>query len=264
VKIDLGGRTALVTGSTRGIGRAIAKGLAGAGAAVVVNGRDPAAVDEAVAALAQEVPGAAFRGVAADVGSADGCAALAAAVPAPDILVSNAGFFAIKEFFDQPDEDWQRYFEVNVMAGVRLARALLPGMMARDWGRVVFISSESAVNIPPGMISYGFTKAAELAISRGLAKLARGTGVTVNAVLPGPTMTERFAARMAERGAAEGKSAEEAGRDFVTSQRPSSIIARMATLDEVANMVVYVCSPQASATTGAALRVEGGIVDTIV
>ncbi|HVV94556.1 MAG TPA: SDR family oxidoreductase [Hyphomicrobiales bacterium] len=262
MKIDLAGKTALVTGSTMGIGRAIAKGLAGAGASVVVNGRDAKTVDAAVAALKGETGGT-LRGVAADVGTAEGCAALAKAVPAVDILVSNAAFFAIKDFFDQPDEDWQRYFEVNVMAGVRLSRAYLKGMLERDWGRVVFISSESAISIPPGMISYGFTKAAELAVSRGLAKLTRGTGVTVNAVLPGPTMTERFAARMAERGAKEGKSAEEVGREFVMAQRPSSILGRMATPEEVANMVVYACSAQASATNGATLRVEGGIIDTI-
>jgi NAD(P)-dependent dehydrogenase (short-subunit alcohol dehydrogenase family) len=262
MKIDLAGKTALVTGSTSGIGRAIAKGLAGAGAAVVVNGRDATTVQATVVALKQETGGS-LRGVAADIGTAEGCAALVEAVPAPDILVNNAAFFAIKDFFEQPDEDWQRYFEVNVLAGVRLSRAYLKGMIERDWGRIVFISSESALNIPPGMIAYGFTKTAELAVSRGLAKLTRGTGVTVNAVLPGPTMTERMAARMAQRGAKEGKSAEEIGRAFVTSQRPSSIIARMATPEEAANMVVYVCSPQASATNGAALRAEGGIVDTI-
>ena len=190
MKIDLSGKTALVTGSTAGIGYAIAKGLAAAGAHVVVNGRSKARVDEAVARLAKEVPGGKVRGIAADVSTAAGCKELVAALPEVDILINNAGIFEPKDFFEIPDEDWSRFFEVNVMSGVRLSRAYLPGMLKRNWGRIVFISSESALNIPTEMIHYGTTKTAQLAISRGLAKLTRGTGVTVNAVLPGPTMSE--------------------------------------------------------------------------
>jgi NAD(P)-dependent dehydrogenase (short-subunit alcohol dehydrogenase family) len=263
MQIDLSRRTAIVTGSTTGIGFAIAKGLAAAGAVVVVNGRQQAAVDGAVAALKRALPAAACRGLAADLGTAEGCAALVEAVPAADILVNNVGIYRQQDFFDIPDSEWARFFEVNVMSGVRLSRAYLKGMMQQGWGRIVFLSSESALNIPADMIHYGFTKTAVLAISRGLAKRAAGTGVTVNAVLPGPTLSEGVGVML--RGAAEkaGQSIEAAGAAFVKAHRPSSIIQRIATVDEVANMVVYVCSVQASATTGAALRVDGGVVDTI-
>jgi NAD(P)-dependent dehydrogenase (short-subunit alcohol dehydrogenase family) len=263
MKIDLAGKTAIVTGSTAGIGFAIAKGLAEAGAKVVVNGRKQAAVDAALAALKQAVPGSVVRGVAADLGTAEGCAALVRAEPAADILVNNVGIFGPHDFFEIPDSEWTRFFDVNVMSGVRLSRAYLPGMVERDWGRVVFLSSESALNIPVGMIHYGFTKTALLAISRGLAKRVAGTGVTVNAVLPGPTLSEGVEAMLKDGAEAAGRSIEEAGAAFVKEHRPSSILQRTATVDEVANMVVYVASPQASATTGAALRVDGGVVDTI-
>ena len=264
MKIDLSGKTALVTGSTTGIGFAIAQGLAGAGAEVVVNGRKPAAVDAAVAELKRAVPGAVLRGAAADVSTAAGCAELVAAVPEVDILVNNVGIFELKDFFDIPDEDWTRFFEVNVMSGVRLSRAYLKGMLARNRGRVVFISSESGVNIPVEMVHYGFSKTAQLSVSRGLAKLTRGSNVTVNSVLPGPTLSD--GAKEFMKGVAEktGKSVEAAAAEFVQTHRPTSIIARMATPEEVANMVVYVASPLASATNGAALRVDGGVVDTIV
>src|SRR6476659_10748546 len=179
MKIDLAGKTALVTGSTSGIGHAAAKGLAAAGAAVVVNGRTDSKVDSAVAAITKAVPGAKVRGVAADVSTAEGCKALLAALPDVDILINNAGIFEPKGFFDIPDEDWNRFFEVNVMSGVRLSRAYMRGMLKRNWGRIVFISSESALNIPKEMIHYGMTKTAQLAISRGLAELTRGTAVTV-------------------------------------------------------------------------------------
>jgi len=263
MKIDLFGKTALVTGSTAGIGFAIAKGLAGTGADVVVNGRTQAAVDRAIAALTGAVPGANIRGVAADLGTAEGCTALAAAAPDVDILVNNVGIFAMQDFFDIPDEEWERFFDVNVMSGVRLSRAYLKAMMARGWGRIVFISSESGINTPPEMVHYGFTKTAQLAVSRGLAKIARGSGVTVNAVLPGPTLSDGVAVFLKDMAEKMGKSIEEVGTEFIKTHRPSSIIGRMATVDEVANMVVYVCSVQASATTGAALRVDGGVVDTI-
>src|SRR5882757_3759406 len=190
MKIDLSGKTARVTGSTSGIGHAVAKGLALAGASVVVNGRTEAKVDAAVAALAKALPDGKLRGIAADVSTAAGCDALVAALPDVDILINNAGIFEPKGFFDIPDADWTRFFEVNVMSGVRLSRAYLKGMLKRNWGRVVFISSESALNIPKEMIHYGLTKTAQLALSRGLAEMTRGTAVTVNSVLPGPTMSE--------------------------------------------------------------------------
>ena len=263
MQIDLSGKTAVVTGSTAGIGFAIAKGLAEAGAAVALNGRTQDAVSAAVARINEAVPGVVLRGVAADLGTAEGCAALVAAEPLADILVNNVGVFGPQDFFEIPDEVWARFFEVNVMSGVRLSRAYLPGMQRRNWGRVVFVSSESGLNIPADMIHYGFTKTANLSISRGLAKRVAGTGVTVNAVLPGPTLTEGVKAMLKETAEKTGQSIEEAAVAFVKANRPSSIIQRAATPDEVANLVVYVCSPQASATTGAALRVDGGVVDTI-
>jgi len=263
MKIDLSGKTALVTGSTSGIGHAVARGLASAGADVVVNGRTQARVDTAVAAIAGAVPGAKVRGVAADVSTADGCNALAADLPEVDILVNNAGIFEPKGFFDIPDEDWSRFFEVNVMSGVRLSRAYLPAMLKRNWGRIVFISSESALNIPKEMIHYGTTKTAQLAVSRGLAEMTRGTAVTVNSVLPGPTMSEGVETFVKDLARQSGQSVEEAASQFVKQFRPTSLLQRFASVEEIANMVVYVASKEASATNGAALRAEGGIVQTI-
>ncbi|SEC39581.1 NAD(P)-dependent dehydrogenase, short-chain alcohol dehydrogenase family [Rhizobiales bacterium GAS191] len=263
MKIDLKGKTAIVTGSTAGIGFAIAKGLAEAGAAVVVNGRTAAAIERALAALERTVPGAVLRGVAADLGTAQGCAELVATEASADILVNNVGIYGPQDFFEIPDAEWTRFFEVNVMSGVRLSRAYLPGMIARNWGRVVFLSSESALNIPAEMIHYGFSKTANLSVSRGLAKRVAGTGVTVNAVLPGPTLSEGVEAMLKTTAEASGRPIDEVATQFVKTHRPSSIIGRAATPEEVANMVVYVASPQASATTGAALRVDGGVVDTI-
>ncbi|WP_158809872.1 SDR family NAD(P)-dependent oxidoreductase [Beijerinckia sp. L45] len=264
MNIDLTGKTAVVTGSTEGIGFACAVGLAEAGASVVLNGRKADTLKKALAALQDRAPAATLTSVVADLATADGCAALVEAVPATDILVNNVGIYGPKPFFEIPDAEWERFFQTNVMSGVRLSRAYMKRMMEHGWGRVIFLSSESGINIPDDMLHYGFTKTAVLGLSRGLAKLARGTGVTVNAVLPGPTMSEGVEAMLADTAKAEGKSIEDVGTAFVKAKRPTSIIQRMATVDEVANMVVYACSTQASATTGAALRVDGGVVESII
>jgi NAD(P)-dependent dehydrogenase (short-subunit alcohol dehydrogenase family) len=263
MNIDLSGKTALVTGSTAGIGHAIAKGLVATGAEIVLNGRTGAKVDAAVAALAKAAPGGKVRGVAADVSTAAGCKALLAALPEVDILINNAGIFEPKAFFDIPDEDWSRFFEVNVMSGVRLARAYMPGMLKRNWGRIVFISSESALNIPKEMIHYGMTKTAQLAVARGLAEMTRGTAVTVNSVLPGPTMSEGVETFVKDLAKQSGQSVEQAAANFVKQHRPTSLLQRFASVEEIANMVVYVSSKEASVTNGAALRAEGGIIQTI-
>ncbi len=264
MKIDLTGKTAIVTGSTEGIGWACAAGLAEAGAAVVLNGRSPAKLERALASLQSRYPGAPLRAVAADLATAEGCAALAAAVLETDILVNNLGIFRLQPFFDISDAEWERFFQTNVMSGVRLSRAYLRGMMERAWGRVVFLSSESAINVPADMLHYGLTKTALLGLSRGLAKVARGSGVTVNAVLPGPTLSEGVEAMLGETATSEGKTIDEVGLAFVKTHRPTSLIQRIASVEEVAAMVVYTCSIQASATTGAALRVDGGVVESIV
>ncbi|MGE4373320.1 MAG: SDR family NAD(P)-dependent oxidoreductase [Xanthobacter sp.] len=263
MKIDLSGKRAIVTGSTAGIGLACAKELAACGATVVLNGRSSASVERAGAAILERVPGAQLHGHVGDLGTAEGCAALVKAHPACDILVNNLGIYGPQDFFETPDEEWSHFFEVNVMSGVRLSRAYLPGMAQEGWGRVVFISSESAFNIPADMIHYGFTKTALLSISRGLAKRMAGTGVTVNAVLPGPTLSDGLAEMLAPEVEKTGKSLEEVAAEFVMAHRPSSIIRRAATVEEVAHMITYACAPQASATTGAALRVDGGVVDSI-
>jgi NAD(P)-dependent dehydrogenase (short-subunit alcohol dehydrogenase family) len=261
MQIDLKGKTAIVTGSTRGIGYAIALGLVRAGASVVITGRKQEDVDQALTTLRGAQIGAKVRGVAVDLSSAAGFDKLKAAEPEADILVNNLGIFALQDFADIPDAEWTRFFEINVMSGVRASRAYLPGMKAKNWGRIVFISSESGVNIPADMIHYGFTKTANISISRGLAKSLAGTGITVNAVLPGPTLSEGVQQMV---GADDIAEAERLANEFVKEHRSSSIIQRVATTEEVANMVVYVCSPQASATTGAALRVDGGVLDSLV
>ena len=263
MKIDLKGKAAVVTGATHGIGHAIARGLLEAGASVTINARSRDDVHAAVDTLRRTALSVEVRGVAADLGTPDGCAALVKAIPDVDILVNNVGIYEQRDFFDISDDDWQRLFDVNVMSGVRLARHYLRGMLQRNWGRVVFISSESGLNIPAEMLHYGFTKTAQLAISRGLAKLTRGTNVTVNAVLPGPTRTEGVERMIAAMASEQQRSPDEVAAGFVREHRPSSLIQRLAAPEEVANMVVYACSPQASATNGAALRVEGGIVDTV-
>ncbi len=261
--IDLSGKTALVTGSTGGIGFAIARGLAEAGATVIINGREQARVEAALAQLRDTKGGAEARGVAGDLGTAAGCQALIAAEPEADILVNNLGIYGAKEFFEIGDEDWEEIFQVNVMSGIRLSRHYAKGMQARGWGRIQFISSESALNIPGEMVHYGVSKSALQGVSRGLAKVLAGSGVTVNSILPGPTRTEGVIAFIGEMARQEGVSPEEMERLFIQRHRPSSLLQRFASPEEVANLCVYAASLQASATTGAALRVEGGIVESI-
>lgn len=264
MQIDLTGKSALVSGSTEGIGLATAKGLAAAGAMVWINGRTFERVEEAIEDLRKALPDAVVDGVAADLGTPEGCDTAISAVGRVDILVNNVGIFGPADFFETPDDTWQQYFDVNVMSGVRLSRALVPAMRREGWGRVIFVSSESAVNIPPDMLTYGMTKTAMLAVSRGLAKALPASGVTVNAVLPGPTSSEGFTAMLEERQKETGESLEKIGHDFVMESRPTSILQRPTTPEEVANMIVYLCSEQASATTGAAVRADGGVVDTAV
>jgi len=259
MQIDLTGKRAIVTGSTEGIGFAIAQGLADAGATVIVNGRTQAKVDAAVARI-----GGSARGVVADLGDAAGHDALLAAEPEADIVVSNLGIFQPADFFETDDATWDRHWQINVMAGVRLARSYLPGMEKAGWGRFVLLASESAFNIPVEMIHYGVSKTADVALARGLAKRMAGTGVTVNSVLPGPTLSEGVAAMLEDERAKGDRAIEDVAADFVTAHRSGSLIRRAATVEEVANMVVYLASPLASATTGAALRVDGGIIDTLM
>jgi NAD(P)-dependent dehydrogenase (short-subunit alcohol dehydrogenase family) len=263
MKIELKGRKAIVTGSTAGIGRAIAEGLARAGASVVINGRTEARVAATVRELKALLPEADITGVVADLATAEGSEALAAQVAQTDILVNNVGTAHVNGFFEQKDSEWLDLLQLNLMSGVRAARHYLPAMVKRGWGRVVFISSESALMIPKEMIDYGVTKTAQLAVSRGLAELVGGTGVTVNAVLPGPTRSEILSNWMSATAAKQGITQEAAEQDFLKTMRPTSLINRFTTTEEIANMVVYVCSEQASGTTGAALRVDGGVVRTI-
>lgn len=263
MQIHLGNRCAIVTGSTAGIGLAIASGLAAAGAHVTLTGRTQARVAEAIATIAKQVPGAKLTGVVGDLGTREGTQHLIAEVPEADILVNNLGIFEPKAFFDIPDEDWLRFFEVNVMSGIRLSRHYAQGMAKRGWGRIQFISSESALQIPAEMVQYGTTKTAQLAVSRGLAETMAGTGVTVNAVLPGPTRSEGVGGFFGKIAAEQGVSQEMVERDFIATHRPTSLIKRLATVEEVANLCVYLASEQASATTGAAMRVDGGVVRSI-
>jgi NAD(P)-dependent dehydrogenase (short-subunit alcohol dehydrogenase family) len=262
--LQMQGKRALVTGSTAGIGFAAALGLAREGAEVTVNGRDRARTDAAAERIRGQVPGARVSAVAADLSGAAGCAALIAALPELDLLVNNVGIFEPKAFAEIPDSDWLRFFETNVMSGVRLSRHYLPGMLERDWGRILFVSSESGVQIPAEMIHYGMTKTAQLAIARGLAETTAGTGVTVNSVLPGPTRSEGVATFVEQMARQRGIGFEEMEREFFETARPSSLLRRFATVEEVASMIVYLCGAGASATNGAALRVDGGVVRAIV
>ncbi len=258
--LDIAGRVAIVTGSTAGIGFATGRALAREGATTVVNGRTADRVAKAVETIVSEVPGASVRGVAADLSTAEGCAALGAEVPQADILVNNVGIFDPKAFEEIPDDDWLRFFETNVMSGVRLTRRFLPGMKDRNWGRVVFVSSESAVHIPAEMIHYGVTKTAQVAVARGVAETTAGTGVTVNSVLVGPTRSEGVAAFVDRLARGRGLDPEAMEREFFSTARPTSLLQRFLSIDEAANLIVYLCSAAASGTNGSALRVDGGVI----
>lgn len=263
MKIDLSGKNAIVTGSTGGIGLAIAAGLAEAGARVTVVGRTRERVDTALARVHEASGRDDATGVVADLGSLEGCNALVAARPDADILVNNLGIYGAREFFDIDDALWDEYWQVNVMSGVRLGRHYAKGMRDRGWGRIQFVSSESALNIPTEMVHYGVSKAALQGLSRGLAKALAGTGVTVNTILPGPTRTEGGAQMMADLAAERGVTPTGMEALFLGENRPSNLLGRFATPEEVAALSVYAASPQASATTGSALRVDGGTVESI-
>jgi NAD(P)-dependent dehydrogenase (short-subunit alcohol dehydrogenase family) len=259
VDLKLTKKIALVTGSTAGIGNAIAAALAREGATVIVSGRTPAAVEAAVAAMKAEAAGDVI-GFAGDLSSASVAQALVRQHPVVDILVNNLGIFEVKPFEEISDADWQRFFDVNVLSGARLARLYLPAMRKRNWGRIIFISSESGYHIPAEMIHYGMTKAAQIAVARGLAETTAGTGITVNSVLPGPTRSRGVGDFVAEMAAKSGQSAQTMEKDFFKTARPTSLLQRFAAPEEVAAMVAYVASPLSSATNGAALRVDGGTI----
>jgi NAD(P)-dependent dehydrogenase (short-subunit alcohol dehydrogenase family) len=257
-------KLALVTGSTAGIGFAVAVGLAREGARVVLNGRDDARVAAACLRVREAVPGAQVEGIAADLGTAEDVAHVIAHYPEVDVLVNNLGIFEPKPFAEIDDAAWQRMFDVNVMSGVRLSRHYLPRMLARNWGRVIFVSSESGANTPGEMVHYGMSKSAQLAVSRGMAEVTAGSAVTVNAVLPGPTFTEGVGDFFAKLAADQGVNRAEAERRFFAEARPTSLLKRFIEPAEVASLITYLCSPLAAATNGAALRVDGGIVRSIV
>jgi NAD(P)-dependent dehydrogenase (short-subunit alcohol dehydrogenase family) len=264
VRISLEGRRAVVTGSTAGIGFAIAAGLAEAGAEVVLNGRQERSAEAAVQRIRERLPDARVQAVAADLSSQAGTAHFIARAGEADILVNNVATFQEQRFEEITDEDWIRYFQTNVLSGTRLSRHYLPPMLKRNWGRIVFISSESAINVPKEMIHYGVTKTAQLAVSRGLAELTAGSAVTVNAVLPGPTRTEGVSAGFKASSEKMSIAQDELERQYMAKRRPTSLLRRLETPEEVANLVVFVCSREASGINGTALRVDGGVVRSIV
>lgn len=257
--LKLTNKLALVSGSTAGIGYAIASSLLTEGARVIVNGRSQASVDAALAALKAEGHSQAL-GFAGDLSKADVAEALVKAHPAIDILVNNLGIFEPKPFEEIPDEDWLRFFDVNVLSGVRLARLVLPAMKKANWGRIIFISSESGLQIPEEMVHYGMTKTAQIAVARGIAESLAGTNITVNSVLPGPTRSRGVGDFVADLAKADGKTVEQVEKEFFEKVRPTSLIKRFETPEEIASLVTYIASPLSSGTTGAALRVDGGLV----
>lgn len=262
--LKLNGKTAFVSGSTQGIGLAIAKRLLLEGATVTINGRTKQRIDEAIDKLKQEIPDAKVNGIAADFGKVDEVNNLVSELPEVDILINNAGIFEPKAFEDITDQDWLRFFELNVLSGIRLSRHYFPKMLDKNWGRIIFISSESGIVVAEEMIHYSTTKTAQLTISRGLAELTKGTNVTVNSVLPGPTKSEGVNEFVNQLAAGQNITPEQVEADFFKTARPASIIQRFAHVDEIANLVAYVASPLSSATNGAALRAEGGITRLIL
>jgi NAD(P)-dependent dehydrogenase (short-subunit alcohol dehydrogenase family) len=262
--LKLADKVALVTGSTAGIGLAIARSLAREGAHVWVNGRTQQRVDAAMAAIRLQTPEAKVDGIMADFSSAAGADTVIRKLPAVDVLVNNVAIFELKPFAEIADADWFRFFEVNVMSGVRLARHYLAGMLAKNWGRILFISSESAVQIPMEMVHYGVSKTAQVAVARGIAESVAGTGVTVNSILPGPTTSEGMGGFIDAMASEQHKTKEQIEQEFFQYARPSSLLKRFTTVDEVAAMVTYMASELSSATNGAALRVDGGVVKAIL
>jgi NAD(P)-dependent dehydrogenase (short-subunit alcohol dehydrogenase family) len=262
--LKITGKVALVTGSTAGIGFAIARMLAREGARVWVNGRTRTRVDAAIASIKSALPSAELQGIAADFSDASAAATIISHLPAVDILVNNVGIFDVTPFLEIPDAEWYRFFEVNVMSGVRLSRHYLKPMLEKNWGRILFISSESAVQIPIEMVHYGMTKTAQIAIARGIAESVAGTGVTVNSILAGPTESEGVGTFLASMARQQDKTPQQIEMEFFEQARPTSLLKRFATIDEVASLVTYVAGEPSSATNGAALRVDGGVVRAIL
>lgn len=262
--LQLKGKKALITGSTAGIGYAIAKLLAKEGASVIINGRKPDEMEQRVADLREETQNKNISGIAADFAKKDEVNSLIEKAPEVEILINNVGIYHEVDFTEISDDEWFETFEINVMSGVRLARHYLPKMMEKKDGRIIFISSESALNIPTEMVHYGMSKTAQLAVSRGLARLSKGSGVTVNSVLPGPTLSRTNEQALKQQAEDENKDFKQVEKEFIEEKRPTSLIQRFATVEEVANLVAYTASPLSSATSGAALRVDGGVSNYIV